>query len=94
MDIAAIYKKQIEKEIREKVSKGEDFIEKLKDEIAELADKGGVTAYWGEYGTSGETYYPKGTDVEAHYIGWQASQYADDNGILTEGLWISSSEMC
>lgn len=93
MDSAEIDKKQIEKEIREKVSEGEAFIEKLKDEIAELAEKGGVTAYWGEYG-SGETYYPKGTDVEKHYIGWHASQYADDNGILTEGLWIASSEMC
>lgn len=86
-------KQEIVKLIREKTKAAEAQIEAIKDEIAELADQAGVQAYWGEYG-SGETYYPVGTDVEEAYIGWQASQYADENGKLTEGLWIASSELC
>ena len=86
-------KKEIENLIREKTKAAEAYMEGVKAEVAELADKAGVQAYWGEYG-SGETYYPVGTDVEAEYIGWEASQYADENGILTQGLWISSSSMC
>jgi hypothetical protein len=86
-------KKEIENLIREKTAAAEAYMESVKDEVAELADKAGVQAYWGEYG-SGETYYPVGTDVNAEYIGWEASEYADENGILTQGVWISSSSMC
>ena len=87
-------KKEIEALIRKKTKEAEQIIEKIKDEVAELADKGGVQAYWGEYGENGQTYYPKGTDIEDNYLGWRASEYADEDGKLTEGMWISSSEMC
>jgi len=86
-------KKEIENLIRAKTKAAEEYMEGVKAEVADLADKAGVQAYWGEYG-SGETYYPVGTDVEAAYIGWEASQYADENGLLTQGMWISSSSMC
>lgn len=87
-------KRDYEKEIREKTEAAEAIIERLKDEVALLADEGGVQAYWGEYGENGQTYYPKGTDINDAYLGWRGSEYADENGILTEGIWISSSEMC
>lgn len=86
-------KQQIQKLINEKTRAAEDYIDSVKAEIAELADKAGVQAYWGEYG-NGETYFPVGTDVQAEYLGWEGSEYADENGILTEGVWISSSSMC
>lgn len=85
-------KKEIRALIEKKTKEVEEIIENVKDEIAALADEGGVLAYWGEYG-SGETYYPKGTDVEKYYISWHSEHYSE-NGKLTQGLWISSSEMC
>lgn len=81
------------KEIEEKTRHAEKVIAELKLEVELLADAGGVKAYWGEYG-SGETYYPVGTNIHDEYIGWEASEYADENGLLTQGLWISSSAMC
>lgn len=87
-------KRNYEQEIREKTEAAERFVESVKDEIARLADEGGVTAYWGEYGDGGQTYFPKGTDIEENYLGWEASEYADENGKLTKGMWISSSSMC
>lgn len=82
------------KRIQEKVSAAERAIAILKREVAEIADEGGVTAYWGEYGENGQTYYPAGTNVNDHYMGWRGSEYADENGILQQGVWISSSELC
>lgn len=86
-------KQEIQKQITEKKKNADVLIEQIKEEIATLADQGGIQAYWGEYG-SGETYFPVGTDINAEYIGWEAREYADENGILTEGVWISSSSMC
>lgn len=86
-------KSVIEKEIREKTKAAEAYMQSVKEEIAILADKARVRAYWGEYG-SGETYYPVGTDVQAEYIRWQTSDITDENGLLTEGIWIASSDMC
>lgn len=82
------------KEIKERTQEAERFISAMKEDIARLADEGGVQAYWGEYGDGGQTYFPKGTDIEENYLGWEASEYADENGKLTEGMWISSSSMC
>lgn len=87
-------KRDYTKEIADKTKAAERFVETIKDEIARLADEGGVQAYWGEYGDGGQTYFPKGTDVEEHYLGWEGSQNADEDGKLTQGMWISSSSMC
>lgn len=87
-------KKEIEKLIREKTAAAEAYAEAVKEEVAELADQAGVQAYWGEYGENGQTYYPKGTNINDEYLGWRGSDNADENGILTQGIWISSSEMC
>lgn len=83
-----------DKEIHELTKAAEEYVETVKDQIAALADEGGVQAYWGEYGENGQTYYPKGTDIEEYYLGWRASEYADEEGKLTQGIWVSSSEMC
>lgn len=87
-------KKEIENLIREKTKAAEAQMEIVKAEVADLADQAGVQAYWGEYGEGGQTYFPKGTDIRENYLGWEASEYADENGKLTEGMWISSSSMC
>lgn len=62
-----------------------------------LADEYGICAYRGEYGSGGETYYPIGTDVEDNYLERIVHEYdieVDENGKTTEGVWVSSSEMC
>lgn len=87
-------KRDYDKEIQELTKAAEEYVETVKDQIAALADEGGVQAYWGEYGENGQTYYPKGTDIEEYYLGWRASEYADAEGKLTQGIWVSSSEMC
>ena len=87
-------KKEIENLIREKTKAAEAQMEKVKAEVANLADQAGVQAYWGEYGENGQTYYPKGTNINDEYLGWRGSDAADENGILTQGIWVSSSEMC
>lgn len=61
-----------------------------------IADEYGICAYRGEYG-NGETYYPKGTNAEENYIDRYAEENGidiDENGNITEGFWVSSSEMC
>ena len=75
-------KKEIENLIREKTKAAEAYMEGVKAEVAELADKAGVQAYWGEY-SSGETYYPKGTNINNEYLGWRGIDAADENGIVT-----------
>lgn len=62
----------------------------------ELADLYGIHAYRGEYG-SGETYYPKGTVASEYYLEYPADNHGidiDADGKITEGFWVSSSEMC
>lgn len=84
------------KEIKERTQEAERFISAMKEDIARLADEGGVHAYWGEYG-SGETYYPKGTNAEDNYLKWYCRDYdigLDDEGNLLRGAWVASSDMC
>lgn len=85
--------KSVEAEIKKITELAEAAFEKAKDQVAELANNAGILAYWGEYG-NGETFYPEGTDINEHYLGWEGSQYADENGILTHGVWIASSSLC
>ncbi|UTY64375.1 hypothetical protein ENTB45_194 [Enterobacter phage Entb_45] len=62
----------------------------------QLMDQYGISMSRGDYG-NGETYYPKGTNAEDNYIEYacRTMDYElDENGNLTEGVWISSSEMC
>lgn len=78
-----------------------EVIKKLLEPIDEaraeaLADEYGICAYKGEYGC-GQTYYPKGTNVEDNYLENIVHTYdigVDENGEITEGVWVSSSEMC
>lgn len=61
-----------------------------------LMDKYNISMSRGDYG-NGEPYYPKGTNAEDNYIEYacRTMDYGlDENGNLTEGVWISSSEMC
>lgn len=61
-----------------------------------LMDKYGISMSRGDYG-NGETYYPKGTNAENNYIEYACDCNGydrDADGNLTEGVWISSSEMC
>lgn len=78
--------------IQDKVTEGEALVQKIKDQIEELAEAGRTTAYWGEYG-SGETYYSVGyvqdnidSDGEVDYLDFEDEYEA--------GSWISSSETC
>ncbi len=85
-----------DKLISEKVTEGEELIQKIKDQIEELAEKGRTIAYWGEYGTSGETYYSTGyvednkdEDGMVDYI-----DFGDNRWSEQPGSWIASSDMC
>jgi hypothetical protein len=78
--------------IQDKVAEGEALVQKIKDQIEELAEVGRTTAYWGEYG-SGETYYSVGyvqdnidSDGEVDYLNFE-DEYEP-------GSWISSSSIC
>lgn len=69
-------------------------------EAEEIADKYKLRMYRGDYG-SGETYYPKGTEVEENGLEHSCSYYdydldTDEEGkeILANGIWVSSSDMC
>lgn len=68
-------------------------------EAEELADKFDLTMHRGDYG-SGETYYPKGTDVEDNYLERVCYEQdhdtheVDGKSVLTYGVWVSSSDMC
>ena len=84
--------RNFDKEIQQKTSEAEDLIRKVKREIAAIAEEGRTTAYWGEYGENGQTYYSKGyiEDNKGNYIvDWLFSDYQ-----YQPGSWISSSEMC
>lgn len=44
---------------------------------------------------AGETYYPKGTNVEDTELQYcYRTPDVDEAGNLIEGIWVSSSEMC
>lgn len=84
-----------DKLISEKVAEGEELIQKIKDQIEKLAEKGRTTAYWGEYG-SGEIYYSTGyvednkdEDGMVDYIDFGDNRWSEE-----PGSWISSSSMC
>lgn len=84
-----------DKLISEKEREGQKVIQKIKAEIAELAEKGRTTAYWGEYG-SGETYYSKGyvednidADGQVDYIDFASGSWG-----YQPGSWIASSDLC
>lgn len=61
----------------------------------ELADQYNLRMYRGN-DCHGETYYPKGTNVEENYLEYvcECYDYDVEDGNLVEGIWISSSEMC
>ena len=68
----------------------------LLGEIAGIADEYNFEAHIGDYG-NGQTYYPAGTDVAENYLEHIADSNGvevDENGWTTEGMWVSSSEMC
>ncbi|BAQ22791.1 hypothetical protein AU156_gp141 [Edwardsiella phage PEi20] len=75
----------------------EALLEPVDEARAEqLMDKYGISMSRGDYG-NGETYYPKGSNASEYYIEYACSCNGydlDGNGNLTEGVWISSSEMC
>lgn len=84
-----------DKLIQDKVTEGEALVQKIKDQIEELAEAGRTTAYWGEYG-SGETYYSTGyvednkdAEGQVDYI-----DFGDSNWSHAPGSWIASSDMC
>ena len=62
----------------------------------QLMDQYNIRMSRGEYG-SGETYYPKGTNIDYEGIDYavRCNGYSvDESNNLTSGIWISSSEMC
>ena len=75
-----------------KLLRAQDHIE---NEATIIADKYGVSFDVGEYG-SGRTYYPVGYECSR----WMRDEIenkggeVDENGIVTSGAWVSSSEMC
>lgn len=79
-----------------------EVIAKLLEPIDEtraeaLADEYQIQAYRGEYGAGGQTYYPVGTNAEDNYLERIVSEYGidvDKDGNITQGVWVSSSEMC
>lgn len=75
----------------------EALLEPVDEARAEaLMDKYNISMSRGEYG-NGETYYPKGTNIDYAGIDYavRCNGYdTDESGNLTEGIWISSSEMC
>ena len=85
--------RNFDKEIQDKTSEADKLIAKLKKEIADLADEGRTTAYWGEYG-NGETYYSKGyveDNKDNEEVEWL---FGDDYAEFEPGEWISSSSTC
>lgn len=82
--------------IKAKVKEMEESQQKFRAEIEALCEQFQEQAWIGDYG-NGETYYPTGTNAEEHYITYVCGDYdvdIDENGLTTEGLWISSSQMC
>lgn len=75
-----------------KLLRAQDHIE---NEATIIADKYGVSFDVGEYG-SGRTYYPVGYECSR----WMRDEIennggeVDENGIITSGAWVSSSQMC
>lgn len=60
----------------------------------EIADEYGIEFSTGDYGT-GRTYHPVGYECSewfAHHIENNGGRV--ENGIVTVGAWVSSSEMC
>lgn len=75
----------------------EALLEPVDEARAEqLMDQYGISMSRGDYG-NGETYYPKGTNPDYAGIDYavRCNGYGvDEYGNLSEGIWISSSEMC
>ena len=84
--------RNFEKEIQDKTNEADKIIEKLKREIADIAEEGRTTAYWGEYGVDGQTFYSEGyieDNKDSDEIQWLFNNYHFD-----PSTWISSSETC
>lgn len=72
------------------------LIDHIEAEAENIADEMGVSFSTGDYG-NGRTYHPKGTNAEDNGLEYYCSYYdveLDENGLTTEGAWVSSSEMC
>lgn len=67
----------------------------LLGEIAGIADEYNFEAHIGDYG-NGQTYYPAGTLIEENYLERVVHEQGieNDGHAITEGMWVSSSEMC
>ncbi|QEG12616.1 hypothetical protein POTTS_4 [Klebsiella phage vB_KpnM_Potts1] len=72
------------------------LVDDIEAEAENIADEMGVSFSTGDYG-NGRTYHPKGTNAEDNGLEYYCSCYdveLDENGLTTEGAWVSSSDMC
>lgn len=82
--------KSAEKAIYDLLSK----VDTIESKCEEIADKYGIEFGTGDYGT-GRTYHPVGYECSewfTHHI--EANGGRVENGVVTVGAWVSSSEMC
>lgn len=84
------------KSAREAISKIMGLVDDIEAEAENIADEMGVSFSTGDYG-NGRTYHPKGTNAEDNGLEYYCNDYdvdLDENGNMTEGHWVSSSDMC
>ncbi|QGZ15154.1 hypothetical protein [Klebsiella phage PhiKpNIH-6] len=84
------------KSAREAIKAVMGLTEQIEAEAEAIADEMGVSFSTGDYG-NGRTYHPKGTNAEDNGLEFYCREYEvdlDENGNMTEGAWVSSSEMC